>query len=248
MIYVNRIECDVVDVCNLSCKNCGHIAPMYCRNYYTLEEFRSDFIALSKVFRCKTVSLMGGEPLLLGEKLIDYIDVLKKCGVCSEIKLVTNGILMEKFPDVVKAFDCVWVSLYEHRYKENIKKWFEKNRNEYSHVYLNLKLEFADSFSLSELSPERSDLSWKKCDAKTNCNAVYKGFYYRCSPAAKFHKALDAFDIKNTWPMRCNLHEENLEKRLDFYINSPEKLTTCSHCFGHLEFHPWKEEDTLKIV
>lgn len=245
MITRKFLECDVVDVCNLSCKSCGHASPYYNKNYYTFEEFERDVRELSKVFHCEYFVFMGGEPLVLGEKIRDYVRVLRKYGLCDKLKIHTNGILAPRYTEVLKLFDIVYVSLYKHQHVPTIEAWAERHKADFETLgiefYLAYKTMFAEVFTTERLTEERAEESWVKCGAKTWCNQLYKGHFYLCGPIAKFHRVLTEKGI--TVEQRgCSLYQPDLEERLTSYLQTKEKLPMCYHCLGHLDWHMWKEE------
>jgi organic radical activating enzyme len=236
------MECDVVDICNLKCKYCSHLTSWYETNHYSFEEYKRDVIALSNVLRCEEFSLLGGEPLILGDKLIDYVDVLRVCGISKKIRIITNGILMERNAEVLKKFDSIWVSLYPSKHKEFIEKWINEHRHEYPDINVMQVNDFGEFFTKEVLSDEQAESSWKSCGVNDICNTIYKGTYYRCVAAAKFHRFLDNMNIFNVHHDGCNLHQENLEFKLKEYINSDRRLSTCSHCLGGSKRISWNEE------
>lgn len=248
MIWKESIDCDIVDVCNLSCKNCSRVSPRFGKNLYSFEEFSRDITALGKVFRCNFVYVCGGEPLLLGEKLANYVEVIRDSSVCKKIGIVTNGLLLHKNSEVLKKFDAVRVSLYPHRHKERIKEWFAEYRKNYPDLTTYENNQFHEVFSTEPHSESETQMRWERCKAKHLCNNLYRGRYYRCFGAARFHIVLDSFNIANDHHAGCKIHEDNLEERLASYIDSSEKLSTCRYCLGHEIYHPWEELHVPKTI
>lgn len=234
-----------MDVCNLSCKSCGHASPFYKKNFYTFDEFERDVQELAKVFHCENFVILGGEPLILGEKLRDYVRVLRESGICDKIKIITNGILAPRNTEVLKLFDIVVVSLYDHEHRPTIERWAEENKAGFHErgieFYVDHKTQFAEVFTPERLTEERAELSWVKCGAKVWCNQLYRGNFFLCGPIAKFHRVLDEKGIK-VEQRGCSIHEPDLEVRLNNYLETKEKLPMCFHCLGHLDWHPWQQE------
>ena len=105
-IYLGVIE--VTDRCNLHCKHCyGNFTG---KESLDLKKFK----IITERLREKGVEIInitGGEPLLLGDRLLDYTVILREEGV-REIRLLTNGILIEKMKDsFFNAWDRIQVSI-----------------------------------------------------------------------------------------------------------------------------------------
>lgn len=91
------LEYQVADQCNLNCKGCMHFSNLVKdEKFADPEEFEESMITLSKKFRTiKTIRLMGGEPLL-NPDLPRFIHVARKYFPYSDIRVVTNGLLITR--------------------------------------------------------------------------------------------------------------------------------------------------------
>lgn len=247
MIYKYSVDIDVVDTCNLSCKNCSRGSPYFSRNTYSFEEFEKDINELSKVLHLDFVHLCGGEPLLLGVKLTKYINTVRSSGITKKISVVTNGYFVKKFVSVLKDVDVVSVSLYPHKDKNTILKDLDGIQNELPCLTINHINEFQTLFTPHTLSESESLASWNKCTPKNNCNNVYKGVYYRCFGSARYHILLDSMGIPNTKHQGCPLHEPDLENRLLTYIHGTDKLSTCRNCLGGGHEFRWTQDKVKKL-
>jgi len=247
MIYISRIECDVVDVCNLRCKNCGHFADIYKKNTYSFEEFKQDLIILSKSLHIEEFYLMGGEPFLLGDKLIDYVNFIRDTKICDKLGINTNGILLKKYQHLINLFDLIVVSVYEHKHKQDILDWIENNKHQYSNTKFILRItnEFIKVFDESnpKLSDEDAYKSWKNCDCKFACNFLYKGKYYKCAQSIKIFHLLNHLNIKHEVSLdnnQVNLLDSDLEEKLKTFINNDFMLNACNYCrIGLREKEKW---------
>lgn len=247
MIYISRIECDVVDVCNLRCKNCGHFADIYKKNTYSFEEFKQDLIILSKSLHIEEFYLMGGEPFLLGDKLIDYVNFIRDTKICDKLGINTNGILLKKYQHLINLFDLIVVSVYEHKHKQDILDWIENNKHQYSNTKFILRItnEFRKVFDESnpKLSDEDAYKSWKNCDCKFACNFLYKGKYYKCAQSIKIFHLLNHLNIKHEVSLdnnQVNLLDPDLEEKLKTFINNDFMLNACNYCrIGLREKEKW---------
>lgn len=120
--FLNYLEMNIVDQCNLNCKGCAHFSNICENKIVELERFENDLKLVAEKFNLYNFRLLGGEPLLHPQ--IDRIveisrNILKK----SQIIIVTNGLLIDKLSENVlrKISDCnviISISLYEPTYKK----------------------------------------------------------------------------------------------------------------------------------
>jgi hypothetical protein len=91
------LEVHVVDHCNLNCSGCSHFSSLESEESFTsFESFQYDMTRLSQLFRrISKIRLMGGEPLL-NPKLFKYIEFTRERFPYSDIRVVTNGLLITK--------------------------------------------------------------------------------------------------------------------------------------------------------
>lgn len=82
---------EVTDQCNLRCKHCYNESSCHKTNRMCIDTFR---IVVDSLVECgiTTVQLIGGEPLILGDELIEMMDYLKEKNL--SIEVFTNGTLL----------------------------------------------------------------------------------------------------------------------------------------------------------
>jgi hypothetical protein len=98
--WINYIDINVVDHCNLKCKHCANFCPLVKEKNMDVERYEKDcerlfFLSSGKI---RTIRLLGGEPLL-HPRLVDIIGITHKHFPLSRIDLVTNGLSLLKMPD-----------------------------------------------------------------------------------------------------------------------------------------------------
>lgn len=89
------LETHVADTCNLKCRGCMHFSNVATEsNFPDINVFERDFRRMKELFHniC-IIRLMGGEPLLNPE-LGRYIELVRQIFSTSEIRIVTNGLLI----------------------------------------------------------------------------------------------------------------------------------------------------------
>ncbi|MEI0487494.1 radical SAM protein [Brachyspira intermedia] len=93
--FIDIIELDISEHCNLNCYSCSHFSQLSNEQYYDLEIFENDIKQLSQITYglINRFHVMGGEPLL-NKNCTDYFYILRKYFNKSNIWLVTNGILL----------------------------------------------------------------------------------------------------------------------------------------------------------
>jgi hypothetical protein len=190
--------------------------------------------------------MCGGEPLMLGDKLIQYVNLLRKLNICDNIVLITNGSLIYKHSNLLSLFDKVAISLYPTQQKQSIIDWVN------SHKEYNIEIHeinsFCKMFSSEKLSQQRAEHSFQDCICKTNCHNVYNGFYYKCFGPTKYHTMLDHLGIDNNKHCGCSLQGNYLEERLTHYLEDKSIMSTCYYCLGNFEKHPWSQESQIKVL
>lgn len=241
MIHISRVETDVIDTCNLRCKNCAHFSPFYKKSSYSFFEFKEDVQSLSKVMRTEAFSILGGEPLLLGNKLVDYVKVVRESQICNHLNLCTNGVLLERYEHLIPIFDSVDVNIYPSVHHDRISDWVNLKKPVYKDkLIVTYKNRFLQIFSPTQLTTEEVARTWKNCGARIDCNFLYKGKYYLCAQSIKMIESSKQVGVTYD-DDGLSIHQEGLEEKLKNYIKK-HKPKMCNHCrMGLNEYHDWSE-------
>lgn len=97
--YLDYLEISIVDHCNMNCKGCSHFANLAPKTIPEFNEYVKDFIRLKELIpHIFKVRIMGGEPLLNPE-LSSYIRLIKKVYPYTDLRVVTNALLIDKMDD-----------------------------------------------------------------------------------------------------------------------------------------------------
>lgn len=105
MITLPAIEYDIVDHCNLNCRNCGHFSPFKSKGEKSIDQITKDVQLLCRKFQLERFNIAGGEPLL-HSKIISVLSVIRKAvGENTAITLTTNGV---KIKGMGETF-CIFV-------------------------------------------------------------------------------------------------------------------------------------------
>lgn len=231
-VYTDKLEINIANHCNLSCRGCAHAAPTVKKDFLDVAIIRRDLERLSKFFRCRYLRILGGEPLL-NPNLKDIILVGKESGICDKIQVVTNGVLLPKLSeDVIDLIDDMDISYYDckqtQKVKETASQISQKHKNtrvrvtpvEYFRESLALKP--TDNESLTQLIYDTCQLAhaWR-------CITLDKGYLFRCPQQmgyAKYTKDYsEALSLNNI---------ESVNDILNFLELITPPLYACRSCLG----------------
>jgi hypothetical protein len=232
-IWRNRLEIDISDRYNYSCKNCNHLSPYFKENRYSFEEWKKDIAIAEQSIRAEIFNLIGGEPFLLAN-LEDYINVLRSSPICNRIGIWTNGALLPKIKDFSAFLDVdeIVISYYPSVNTKELENWlaayhnkfpcrFDVNRVEIFHVFLREN---------GHGEQKTADI-WKQCTEKRDCHTIYKERYYLCSTSNKFKYLLRekyhvTEDLEDGFPLA---QLNNLQEYVDAHTQQTP-FKTCSYC------------------
>ena len=118
--FLNYLEINLVDNCNLNCKGCAHFSNVCSKKYVDLEQFETDLRKVTDKFNLYNFRLLGGEPLL-HPNLKNILEISRKYLPNSRLIIVTNGLLLDKLSeDILKSLHdnnvIVTISLYKSTY------------------------------------------------------------------------------------------------------------------------------------
>lgn len=237
MIYINNLESDITDHCNLKCENCSHHSPFIKRGEYSIEEFEKDISVFSKYVNSEWYKLLGGEPLL-NIKLQQYIDIIKQYGISKKVAIFTNGTLLEKVDrQVLESVDCISVSVYPTRYKPDILDAVNKLKSQIKTTFIVNEINTFEQQDFLQENTDKKLLSyiWDNCKIKLECNAVYKGYFSKCMTSFRKKEFLKKFNIDVNFDPNvfgCDIHRDDFKRRFLEYYYSNKLLDPCRWCTG----------------
>src|SRR5882762_3474115 len=98
VINPHSLEINVTLHCNMRCKSCAHLSPLFRREYIDATETHATLAVLAKNYHASYVKIIGGEPLL-HPNIVEVISAVRASGVSDAIQVVTNGTLLARAPD-----------------------------------------------------------------------------------------------------------------------------------------------------
>ena len=239
------MEYHVSDFCNLKCKRCGHFSNLVSEKIFPdINEFKTELIELSKRFRdIRKIRLMGGEPFI-NPNLDGFIYEARKNFPYSDIRVVTNGILLPKISDqVVEAIRNCGVVIDISQYpptKEVIERIVSFAQEKKLRIQITKEItKFFKSVNAG-ISTDYEKI-YSDCISRT-CHFLRKGHLYVCPAPILF--------FENKEFLELNITQEDLEKNSFDLIHGNEdgwqilkKFLTpfdfCQHCVK-AEWHDWK--------
>jgi hypothetical protein len=239
-IYSQKLEYNLVDHCNLACRECSHFSPYLKKHELPLGVFVRDLNRLASVFRVERLRFVGGEPLL-SQNILDFVAATRASGIAGKIEIVTNGVLLMRAPErLFELIDSLALSVYPSvpHPPELLQAVAERCRRH----RVKLKVEHIDRFRRMQLRTSNTDRALVKSIFDScliahtwGCQTFYDGYFYLCSRPIYSDQFLGNFGIRGEDFRRRDgipLHEPDLRVRLRAYLESKEPLHACRYCLG----------------
>jgi GTP 3',8-cyclase len=237
-IHSQSCELNVVYHCNLSCRACSHLSPQMKKSLVAPEEVYNDFSILAKYYRPEHVRLLGGEPLL-HPALVEIVDAVRRSNISDRIRVITNGILLWKMPDLFwQGVDEIHISAYPGYEPSDEKE--ERYRRQAIEHNVDLKILYFDSFreSYSELGTTDRNLIkrlYSTCQIAHvwQCHNVSDGYFYKCPQSLCIPRALKDIPLAKTADDGIKITDSGtFLSELQRYLESKEPLHACQYCLG----------------
>jgi hypothetical protein len=235
---IHRIEYDIVEHCNLNCRNCGHISQFKEKNEKSIEFIEKDITLLCTKFVVERFRITGGEPLL-HTNIVGVIQILRKClGNDTIITLVTNGIklksMSEHFFLALKA-NKIDVSISE--YPISVK--YEELENTLRGYHINVVTDKVSVFFnfIDKDGKQDAAESLKLCRKVFYCPFYEDGKLYLCAYVGNvpFVNKQHGYNIEYDY-VSINEPVDVIMK----YLTTP--CSTCKYCFATRKPEPWSIE------
>lgn len=239
-LHAPKLEYNLVDHCNLSCRECSHLSPFLRAHSLSLETFTRDINRLAEVYRVQRFRFVGGEPLL-NKDICEFVRVVRASGIAKEIQVVSNGTLLKAVSDeLLTLIDSLALSLYPKSKPDDVLLRATRERCERANV--RLYIEHIDRFRKTQTTKETedeqlvSDIFSSCLIAHTwSCQTFYDGRFYLCSRPIYTDTYLSQVggtprDLRAADGVA--LHEPQLLERLRAYLQSRQPLKSCNFCLG----------------
>jgi organic radical activating enzyme len=235
-IQTEACEINVVHHCNLSCRSCSHLSPIFRREVVDPDAVYRDLSCLAPHYEPTHVRLLGGEPLL--HPALDAVaEAARASGISDRIRVITNGTVFARLrPAIWEQIDELHVSLYPG-HEVDADEQARVNAEAAAHgVDVTWKRFGYFRESYSEVGTDDRELVsaiYTTCQIahRWRCHNVVDGAFYKC-PQAYFvgrtlagaeHARDDGVELVDS-PL---LGEELLR-----YLTEEEPLRACRNCLG----------------
>ena len=239
-IHAQKLEYNLVDHCNLSCRECSHLSPFLRAHALPLETFRRDLTRLAGVYRVQRLRFVGGEPLL-HDDICAFVDAARATGIARHIELVSNGTLLARVSDqLLESIDSLALSLYPGKHPDKV--LMADIRERCRRFGVRLRPEYIDRFRKTQTvlpieDPRLLDDVFKSCliAHAWSCQTIYDGRFYLCSRPLYTDAFLEKVGREPQQFKEADgieLHEPQLFERLRAYLQSVRPLKSCTYCLG----------------
>lgn len=238
-LVVGSIDVCMTTRCDLKCKGCGSLMPMYQHPkdveldliIKSLDRF---FSVVDKVFR---VNVIGGEPFLYPQmdKVIEYLNGRDEV---VSVVVPTNGTVVPQNPNLYEALrnpkNHVRISHYE-AYDKKAGKLLAKLEEE--KIYHTVKFFSADTFQwydfggyeLRNRSEEELDKQYYECEVEWM--SLYRGRLYPCPRAAhSIDLDLQPAEGNSIEIADESISLEELKANLEKFVYETKHYPACNRC------------------
>lgn len=247
-IYTERTELETMEIhaaehCNLNCKNCS----MFCGlvetcDFPCYQEFEEGIKQLKNFFpHIKKFRIIGGEPLLNPE-LDKYIRLIRNVYPYTDIRLISNGILVTKMSDQliqtiidndVTFIVTQYISL-KHSIDE-INRFLSKTGIRY--IVTEAVLEFQKIYNA--LGDSDVDENFYRCHWKGSCATMYGTKIATCYVPFVIHYLSDKFNLAIEETGKIDLMEEGLTAQ-EIIKRMHTPFDMCRYCAPKGNWTEWE--------
>lgn len=234
-ILNRRLEINVAEHCNLSCRACSHLSPVVPKSLVDPAKIYRDLSVLARCYHVKSVRVLGGEPLLHPD-LESVIDAIRRSTICDSVWVITNGRLIPRMTTAFwSSIDLVEVSLYpgQHLGAEAQDACRAKAKQHGVALRFHVRDEFQESYS--EAGTEDDELVrriFTTCNVvhRWRCHNVIDGWFYRC-PQSHFIAKVLRDGAEHVDGIKID-DDPSFPERLLAFLQSPEMPQACTNCLG----------------
>ena len=240
--YLNYLEINIIDSCNMNCKGCSHFANLALKEIKSFDKYYADFIRLKELIpHIFKIRIMGGEPFL-NPDLPRYIRMIKDIYPYTDLRVVTNGLLLKNINEdmikcLIKNNVMLDVSVYPPLYN-TIDELLNKLKEKKVKIFLEhitrfkpILLEKSQSYPYEKL---------RDCD--------YINLQNGCLAACPLPFTINYINNKyeNKYDKKCNLiniYDDVSGFEIKERLKEPFELCDfCAHYRNDLPFFDWKQK------
>jgi hypothetical protein len=254
------LELNAAVHCNLRCRSCSHLSPLYKRDFADPVATFDTLSLLSRSYHASFTKILGGEPLLHPD-LLGLIEAVRSSRISDTVLVCTNGILLGRAPVAFwQAVDSVEVSMYPgHTLPTSDIRGFQALAREHDvelvvNHYGHFRVAYAERGTSSGPLVQRIFDTCKVANLWL-AHTVHRGWLFRCPQSVFLPEQLS--------DERWDAHEDAIEidgtpgfrDRLFAFLTRTSPLRACGHCLGSvgkLQVHAqvpqreWRQETTTE--
>lgn len=247
-LYTERTELETMEIhaaehCNLNCKNCSMFCGLVEKcDFPCYQEFEEGIKQLKNFFpHIKKFRIIGGEPLLNPE-LDKYIRLIRNVYPYTDIRLISNGILVTKMSDQliqtiidndVTFIVTQYISL-KHSIDE-INRFLSKTGIRY--IVTEAVLEFQKIYNA--LGDSDIDENFYRCHWKGSCATMYGTKIATCYVPFVIHYLSDKFNLAIEETGKIDLMEEGLTAQ-EIIKRMHTPFDMCRYCAPKGNWTEWE--------
>jgi len=205
------LEWMIITSCDLACPGCDRFIDFNHPWIESLDQLKENMNKWSTMLQPKRIALIGGEPLL-HPQLNDIIVHTRKCFPNSIIEIFTNGIMLNKHPDLAKILqenNPTFISITIHNSSGVIKNRIYNNIKEYI-AGKEIDYEVDDATAYKGWYDYRKKINgalkpWNDNDINASYRAcgvnaipiIYKNRLYKCPPISMLKTHATKYNMLN---------------------------------------------------
>lgn len=236
--FLKNIEFQIVDHCNLNCRGCAHFSNISEKNSIDARVLVKNMDQFNKrVGYVYSVALMGGEPLLHPD-IVDIIEYTRDRFPISEIRIVTNGLLLDRMPkEFYRTCRKCRILIYVTKYPPTVNKipQIRKVLSSYGIRYFISSTVRQFSESLNPAGTSDAGNTFGNCGRK-ECTIIKNDRLYICSVSAYIDKYNKRFNLDIPQPEGLNIYNCSSKEFMD-YLKQPAE--TCKYCTSKYRYPDW---------
>lgn len=231
------LEINVAHHCNLSCRACSHLSPVFHRSLADPDEVHASLSILAKSYHAAGCKLLGGEPLL-HPALLEIIDAVRATGIADRIQVCTNGLLLPRMSsEFWDKVDMVLVSHYpggalDDAEYPRMSALAREHGTDFQVYYFD---HFRESYSeTGTCSPELAQRIYNACKIAHlwSCHTVHQGYFFKCPQSAFLELVIDSGNDARRLDGLLIEDSKAFREALLAYLNGTAPLRSCFRCLG----------------
>lgn len=234
----NYFEVHLTEHCNLNCQSCDNFSPLAEAQFVSRESFALDLFRLRHLAKdsIKLIRLLGGEPLLHPDA-IELCEIARAYFSDSEIRLTTNGILLNQMSDkfwtsckdnnITIEITFYPINIGYDKIKEKAEK-FDVKVIPFGNIEKPEKFSYRNPINTK--GDQNIEENWSKCYQVGSCTSLKDGKLYPCScvPNICHFNKFFGKSIPVTTKDYIDIYEIESKEQIEEFLDTP--IPFCAYC------------------